>query len=95
MAWFKRNKISLYQHPPYSPDLAPIENVWSLLKDRLDNRISTSLGVGASKASVEAFEGAIHKEWDLIPQQSIDNCILSMPRRYKAVIDAKGWYTKY
>ncbi|KAF2132656.1 hypothetical protein P153DRAFT_333116, partial [Dothidotthia symphoricarpi CBS 119687] len=59
---FKRNKISLFSYLPYSPDLAPIKNVWSLLKDRLDNRIATSLGVGASKASVEAFIRAIHKE---------------------------------
>jgi hypothetical protein len=41
------------------------------------------------------FKRAILEEWDKIPQKAIDNAILSMPRRYKAVIEAKGWYTKY
>jgi hypothetical protein len=46
-------------------------------------------------ASIEAFKKAILEEWDLIPQKDIDNCILSLPKRYKDVIEAKGWYTKY
>ncbi|USP74627.1 uncharacterized protein yc1106_01901 [Curvularia clavata] len=25
--WFKRHKITLFDHPAYSPDLNPIENV--------------------------------------------------------------------
>ena len=95
MEWFKRNKISLFKHPAYSPDLAPIENVQSLLKNRLIKRLDTTLGVGSSNTSIEAFIRAILEEWDLIPQKDIDNCILSLPERYKAVINAKGWYTKY
>ncbi|PVH91915.1 hypothetical protein DM02DRAFT_544833, partial [Periconia macrospinosa] len=89
-AWFKRNKVSLFPHPAYSPDLAPIENVWAILKDRLEKRPKADLGVGPSINSITKFKKAIKEEWDLIPQQSIDNYILSMPRRYQAVIDAKG-----
>ncbi|PVH93163.1 hypothetical protein DM02DRAFT_697423, partial [Periconia macrospinosa] len=93
--WFKRNKISLFPHSPYSPDLAPIENVWSLLKDRLVKLPKAYLGIGPSASSVAKFKKAILEEWEKIPQKSIDNCILSIPRRYKAVIEAKGYYTKY
>ena len=25
--WFRRHHIKIFQHPPYSPDLNPIENV--------------------------------------------------------------------
>ena len=95
LSWFSRNKIALFEHPSYSPDLNPIENVWSLLKNALNKRARVSLGLGTSEKSIEAFIKAILEEWDLIPQEAIDNCILSLPRRYKAVIDAKGWYTKY
>ncbi|KAF2681919.1 hypothetical protein K458DRAFT_308509, partial [Lentithecium fluviatile CBS 122367] len=53
------------------------------------------LGVGTSKESINAFKRVILEEWNNILQEAIDNCILSMLRRYRAVIEAKGWYTKY
>jgi transposase len=95
MDFFKRNKIALFPHPAYSPDLNPIENIWSLLKNNLNKRYKGSLGIGNNKESIEAFKRAILEEWDNIPQESIDNSILSLPRRYQAVIEAKGYYTKY
>ena len=60
--WFKRNKVSLFPHPTYSPDLNPIENVWSLLKDRLNKRPRKSLGIGVNLKSIEAFKEAIKEE---------------------------------
>ena len=32
MDWFERNCIEFVEHPPYSPDLNPIEHVWVELK---------------------------------------------------------------
>jgi hypothetical protein len=69
--------------------------VWSLLKNALNKRPRASLGLGINTKSIEAFIKAIYEEWDLIPQEAIDNCILSLPKRYRDVIEAKGWYTKY
>ena len=93
--WFKGIKISLFKHPAYSPNLAPIENVQSLLKNRLLKRQDTTVGIGSSIASINAFKKAILEEWDLRPWKDIDNCILSLPNCYKAVIQAIGWYTKH
>jgi hypothetical protein len=56
---------------------------------------SSSLGQGNSELGVNSFIKAIFKEWQNIPQEVIDNCILSIPRRYTAVVEAKGWFTKY
>ena len=95
LSWFSRNHIEIFEHPPYSPDLNPIENVWGILKDRLSKRLASSLGVGTSEQSINTFTSAILEEWHKIPQKDIDNCILSMPRRYTRVVEAKGWYTKY
>jgi hypothetical protein len=75
--------------------LNPIENVWSLLKDRLSKRSRKSLGIGVNNKSIEAFKLAIREEWAAIDQSAIDNCILSLPRRWEAVKIAKGYYTKY
>ena len=66
LAWFKRNKISLFKYPAYSSDLAPIENIESILKNRLITRLETTIGVGSSKSRINAFKRAILEEWDLI-----------------------------
>jgi len=34
MRWLREHEITLLEIPPYSPDLNPIENIWSLIKDK-------------------------------------------------------------
>ena len=41
------------------------------------------------------YEKAEEKAWKNIPSCYFEACVESMPRRVKAVIDAKGWFTKY
>ena len=33
--WFEQYNIQVDEHPPYSPDLNPIEHVWVVLKEQL------------------------------------------------------------
>ena len=65
--WFRRNRIKLFPHSAYSPDLNPIENVWSLLKDRLDKRFNGRYPTSRTPEVIEAFKQAIKEEWALIP----------------------------
>jgi hypothetical protein len=69
--------------------------VWCILKDSLNKRQSSSLGQGNSEIGINSFIKAIFEEWEAISQEAIDNCILSIPRRYRAVVEADGWFTKY
>jgi transposase len=32
LEYFKDKKIELLFHPPYSPDLNPIEKIWAIMK---------------------------------------------------------------
>ncbi|GFT44275.1 transposable element Tcb1 transposase [Trichonephila clavipes] len=60
--------------PAYSPDLNPIEHVWNMLGRRIVARQPPPI-------SLPEFRRTLLDEWCNIPQDQIDNLILSMPRR--------------
>lgn len=80
--------MSFLPHPPSSPCLNPIENVWNILKRRL-------AALRPRPTSQDAIFEAAQRIWDEIPQADIDRLIMGMPRRLEAVIAAEGGYIKY
>lgn len=84
--WFRRHRVTLMEWPSQSPDLNIIEHLWEELQRRLVNKRATN--------TAEKFS-QLKEEWKKIPQSTIDALIDSMPRRCQAVIDAKGFATKY
>ncbi|GFX62440.1 transposable element Tcb1 transposase [Trichonephila clavipes] len=65
--------------PAYSPDLNPIEHVW----DMLSRRIAAHQ---PPPTCLPELRKALH-EWCNIPQDQVDNLILSMPRRCKDEVE--------
>jgi hypothetical protein len=60
---------------------------------RLDPDIENYQGlIGDLK---DPFNELIKRAWEALGQEYFDKLIESMPRRIQAVIEAKGWYTKY
>jgi hypothetical protein len=74
-------------HPPNSPDLNPIENVWSALEDRLDKLRPRP------KGHEQLWEAAV-KVWDEIDMNFINTLMDSIPHRVEAVIKADGMWTE-
>lgn len=72
--------------PSQSPDLSPIENVWSDLKDSMKNR--------TFRDKTELWQVA-KTNFDAIPNEKILKLYESLPRRVSAVVFAKGGNTKY
>ncbi|GFT17815.1 DDE_3 domain-containing protein [Trichonephila clavipes] len=68
--------ITRMDWPAYSPDLNPIEHVW----DMLDRQIAARQ---TPPTCLLELWSALLDEWCNIPQDQIDNLILSMPRHYK------------
>lgn len=66
-------------HPPSSPDLNPIENVWANLK------ILVAARHPRTTTADELFQVA-QEEWDAMPQYVIDHSVDSMTRRLRDVI---------
>jgi hypothetical protein len=93
--WFIDMGIPVADHPPFSPDMNPIEHLWFHLKKMVQILHPELLGMGTGEEAKKALEQALIKAWDAIPDQIFQSVIESMPKRVKALIEAEGWHTKY
>ncbi len=78
----KKKKFTLLDHPPQSPDLNPIENVWNHVKKQIKKNYTMS--------NVEDIWYAFEEEWNKITPEICEKLIRSMPDRLQAVIDIKN-----
>ncbi|CAB5366696.1 unnamed protein product [Rhizophagus irregularis] len=82
------SNIELFPWPAQSPDMNPIENIWSYIEVKIRQRDS-------QPSSVSQLEQWVKEEWNAVPADYYRNLIKSMPRQIQAVIAAKGSPTKY
>ena len=81
-----KHKVELVGIPPYSPDLNPIENLWSILKHNVEARNPTSF---------ELLAEYVMDEWSLISTALCRDLAASMIHRVQAVRDCRGHRTGY
>ncbi|KAE8982184.1 hypothetical protein PR003_g10710 [Phytophthora rubi] len=79
-------KLMSLGHPPQSPDLNPIENVWFVMKKKLHKNPATS---------IDDLKVKLSDIWANIDDDAVRKCVLSMPKRLKAVLASNGGQTKY
>lgn len=84
--WKDDNKINSLDWPSNSPDLNPIENIWALLKHKLNKKISKNIA---------ELEKNIILCWNEINDTHIKNTINSMNKRILKVIENKGYTINY
>lgn len=84
--WFLNEQIKVLDWPAQSPDLNPIENLWSDVKNEIAQH--------NYKNAEELWKG-IQNAWYSIPKERCQRLVESMPRRLQAVIENKGFSTKY
>ena len=88
MSWFMEEPHLKY--PPSSPDLSPIEPIWSLAENRLTR--------GEYKwGTQKEFEAAVQRAFEEVTsdRRIVDNLYASMPKRIKTLIEREGGYTGY
>ena len=92
----KKHGFSIMQWPPNSPDLNPIEHLWSHLKRELHRRYPDTWQLKGSPETIRRIlKERIHKIWWDIGPEVLKRLIESMPDRVHAVLDARGNVTEY
>jgi hypothetical protein len=79
------NKMSW---PAQSPDLNPIENLWSMMKKRVN-------AVCPHAKNQQVMELVLESVWREFTSETINKLIDSMPKRVSDVIKARGGLIKY
>jgi transposase len=88
-SYLNRNNINYFSKedwPANSPDLNPMDNVWSMLANAINKHPPRNL---------EQLETRLRIEWTNLSQEHIANTIDSMHDRLLAVKTAHGGHTKY
>ena len=83
---FSAKKRTVLAWPANSPDLNPIENIWSILKQNVEKHKVTT-----KKQLIDA----IQLEWGKLSIDLIRKTIESMPKRIKEVIENQGKKCSY
>ena len=77
----------LIAHPPSSPDLNVLENLWAYLNQKVKQANITNL---------EQLKTKLRREWKNLPWDVIRSYVGSMPARVREkVIKLKGGRTQY
>lgn len=86
--WLQQQDYTVMERSAQSPDLNPIEHLWSHLKRELDK-------YEGSPTSRAASISRTLDVWAAIADSTCQILIASMPRRCAAVVASKGGHTKY
>jgi transposase len=93
--WIADQDYEIMKWPPYSPDLSPIENLWSLLKAKIYELHPEIRGMPNNDDTLQFIIGVAQIAWSMIDIAILENLAITMPHRVQQVIDNDGWYTSY
>jgi hypothetical protein len=80
--------ISIIFWPLFSPGLNPIETVWDIIKDYIQDYYK-------EKLSYDKLRIAVKTAWDMITEDKLAELLYTMHKRCETVIAANGMHTKY
>ncbi|GFV24955.1 transposable element Tcb1 transposase [Trichonephila clavipes] len=86
--FFVNPQIELLPWPARSPDLSSIENMWSMVAQRL-------IQITSPDATPDQLWQCVEAAWSAVLQEHIQSLFESMPRRVAVVISNNGVYSGY
>ena len=88
------NNIPVIDWPANSPDLNPIENLWAILKGKVEEKVNDWIRE-KKILSADAFQSIIQREWENLDQNIFFNLADSMSDRISMVIEKNGYTINY
>ena len=85
--FLEEENVNALQWPAVSPDMNPIENVWSYMKRELRKR-------NRCRDTQHIFDTLV-EIWEGLPPDFILKLTSSMRKRLKSVLKVNGGHTKY
>lgn len=85
--WMKKHGVQVLDWPAQSPDLNPIENLWSKIGYEISKKHPTN-----KQELIEAIIAAWNR---IVTKEYIKKLVYSMPQRCRLVIRNKGWPVPY
>ncbi len=82
----KKLRVKVMDWPSKSPNLNPIEHLWDILKQKVEERMV---------ANISQLRDVIMEEWKRTPVATCEALVNSMLKRVKAVLENNGCHTKY
>ncbi len=85
-ALLKKLRVNVMDWPSMFPDLNPIEHLWGILKQKVEER---------KFSNIHQLRDVVMEEWKRTPVATCEALVNSMPKRVKAVLENNGGHTKY
>ena len=82
----KKLRVKVTDWPSMSPDLNPIEHLWGILKQKVEER---------KVSNIQQLCDVVMEEWRRMPVATCDALVNSMPKTVRAVLGNNGGHTKY
>jgi len=79
--FIKEKRIKVIDWPSNSPDLNPIENLWQIIKDKVERRMPKN---------IEELKEFLMEEWEATPNETVINLVRSMKNRCELVLEKNG-----
>ncbi len=85
-ALLKKLRVKVMDWPSMSPDLKPIEHLWGILKQKVEER---------KVSNIHQLCDVVMEEWKRTPVANCEALVNSVPKRVKALLENNGGHTKY
>ena len=85
-AMLSKWKVQVLPWPTQSPDLSPVENLWSLVSRKLRGQVFSN---------TDLLWAAVQREWNAVTPETLGKLCDSMPSRLQAVCKSHGYPTRY